>query len=86
MMYDKLNALDEEHLIVLENIIRQKEKVAKHYNKKVRKKYFQIGDLIWKFILLMDKKSKVLGKWSPNWDGPYVIEKVFRKMPMRFEK
>ena len=20
---------------------------------------------------------KVLGKWSPNWDGPYVIKKVF---------
>jgi len=25
----------------------------------------------------MDKKLKVLGKWSPNWDGPYVIKKVF---------
>jgi len=24
----------------------------------------------------MEKKFKVLGKWSPNWDGPYVIEKV----------
>jgi len=24
----------------------------------------------------MDKKLKVLGKWSPNWDVPYVIEKV----------
>jgi len=24
----------------------------------------------------MDKNSKVLGKWSPNWDEPYVIEKV----------
>ena len=25
----------------------------------------------------MDTKSKVLGKWSHNWDGPYVIEKIF---------
>jgi len=25
----------------------------------------------------MDKISKVYGKWSPIWDFPYVIEKVF---------
>ena len=73
MMYNELNTLDEEHLISIENIIRQKEKVVKHYNKKLRKKSFRIGDLIWKVILLMDLKSKVLSKWSPNWDEPYVI-------------
>jgi len=45
MMYDKLNVLDEECLIALENIIRQKEKVAKHYNKKILEKIF----LTWRF-------------------------------------
>lgn len=40
MMYDELNTLDEECLIALENIIFQKEKVSKHYSKKVRRKYF----------------------------------------------
>ena len=25
----------------------------------------------------MDKKSKVIDKWSLNWVEPYVIEKVF---------
>ena len=75
--------MDEECLIALDNIIHQKEKVAKHYNKKVRKESFQIGDLVWKVILPMDKKSKVLSKRSPNLDGPYVIEKVFfREMLM----
>ena len=75
-MYDELNVLDEEYLIALENIIRQKEKVVKHYNKKVKKKSFQIEDFVWKVILPMNKKSKNLVKWSPNWDWPYVIEKV----------
>jgi len=65
MMYDELNTLNEERLIALENIIRQKEKVAKHYNKKVRRGSFQMGDLVWKVRLLVDKKSKVLGKLSP---------------------
>jgi len=31
----------------------------------------------WKAILPMDKKSKVIDKWSLNWVEPYVIEKVF---------
>jgi len=39
-MYEELNTLDEERFIDLENIIRQKEKGFKHYNKKVRKKSF----------------------------------------------
>ena len=27
----------------------------------------------------MDKKLKVLGIWSPNWDGPYVIKRVLSR-------
>ena len=46
-MHDELNVLDKEHLVALENIIRQKEKVAKHYNKKVKKKIFSN----WRFNL-----------------------------------
>ena len=38
--------------------------------------FFRIRDLVWKVILPIDKKSKVLGKWSPNWDEPYVIENI----------
>ena len=47
--------------------------------KKFKKKYFQVGDLVWKVILPMDKKLKVLGIWSPNWDGPYVIKRVLSR-------
>jgi len=39
-MYDKLNLLNEKCLTALENIIRKKEKVVKHYLKKVKKKSF----------------------------------------------
>ena len=66
MMFDELNELDEVRLMALENIIRQKERVARFYNKKVRNKYFKVGDLVWKVILPIDKKSKLFGKWSPN--------------------
>ena len=68
MMYDKLNVLDEERLIALENIIRQKEKVAKHYKSIIKgeEKIFSNWRSGLEVILPIDKKWKVIGKWSPN--------------------
>jgi hypothetical protein len=25
----------------------------------------------------MDRKDRVLGKWSPNWEGPFRISQIF---------
>ena len=38
---------------------------------------FSVGDLVWKVVLPIDKKSRTLGKWSPHWEEPFKIEKVF---------
>ena len=77
MILDELVDIDEERLLALDILIRQKERVAKAYNKKVKFKAFVTGDLVWKVILPMDKKDRALGKWSPNWEGPFKILQVF---------
>ncbi|XP_045795462.1 uncharacterized protein LOC123889969 [Trifolium pratense] len=77
MMFDELVDLDEERLRALDTLSRQKERVAKAYNKKVKSKTFEVGNLVWKVILPMDKKDRMLGKWSPNWEGPFKIIQVF---------
>ncbi|KAK2455906.1 hypothetical protein QL285_003321 [Trifolium repens] len=77
MMSDELVDLDEERLSALEVLTKQKERVAKAYNKKVKSKSFNIGELVWKVILPMDKKDRILGKWSPNWEGPFKIVQVY---------
>jgi len=77
MMLDELVDLDEERLTTLEVLTKQKERVAKAYNKKVKSKLFSQGDLVWKVILPMDKKNQTLGKWSPSWEGPWQILRVF---------
>lgn len=62
-MFDQLNDPDEERLAVLDNIIRQKERVVcRFYDKKVQKKTLELGDLVWKAILPIDTKSRILGK------------------------
>nr|XP_025628590.1 uncharacterized protein LOC112721775 [Arachis hypogaea] len=63
-MFDELNELDSERVLALENMIRQKESVARNYNRRIKEKYFSIGELVLKVMLPMEKKSRFLGKWS----------------------
>jgi hypothetical protein len=39
-------------------------------------KSFQVGDLVWKTILLVGTKDHKFGKWFPSSEGPYTIVKV----------
>nr|KYP59342.1 hypothetical protein KK1_014775 [Cajanus cajan] len=73
-MLDELISLDEERLIALQNLVQQKQRVEKSYNKKVKAQRFRAGDLVLKVILPMDQKSRYLGKWSYNWEGPFMVE------------
>jgi hypothetical protein len=65
------------HLSVLNSIILQKQKVIKSYNRKIKPKTLAIGDLVWKMILPLGTKDPHLGKWSPNWEGPYLVSQLF---------
>ena len=60
----------------LKEIEKDKLRVARAYNKKVKDKSFQVGDLVWKTILPLGMKSNKFGKWSPSWEGPYKIIKI----------
>ncbi|XP_058774416.1 uncharacterized protein LOC131648699 [Vicia villosa] len=86
MMLNELTKLDEERLRVLEVLRRQKERVARAYNKKVKGETFIINDLVWKVILPMDKKNKALGKWSPHWEGPFRILEAFSNNAYEIEE
>ena len=62
----ELEALDGKRLQGLDHILIQKKKVARAYNKRVRRKSFEEGELVWKVVLPIGAKDKELGKWSPN--------------------
>jgi hypothetical protein len=63
-------------LKALKEMEKDKARVAKAYNKKVKSKLFQVGKLVWKTILPIGSKNNKFGKWSPNWEGPYKVIKV----------
>ena len=48
-------------------------RVARYYNKKVRTRAFEIGDLVLKRVFPTPSNL------NPKWEGPYVIERMLRE-------
>src|SRR3954466_10472644 len=86
LMMNELVDLDEDRLRALEMIERQKERVSRAYNKKVKGKTFSSNDLVWKVILPIDRRNQALGKWSPHLEGPFRILKVFSNNAYEIEE
>ncbi|KAK9714084.1 hypothetical protein RND81_06G071100 [Saponaria officinalis] len=61
----------------LSSLIRQKRLTVESYNKRVRKKSFTVNDLVWKVRLPMGHKDHFYGKWTPQWEGPFRVVKVY---------
>ncbi|XP_059654809.1 uncharacterized protein LOC132301587 [Cornus florida] len=78
-MLAELEDLDEVRLNALDHIIAQKKKVMRAYNKKVKAKTFVKGDLVWQVKFPPGFKTLEYGKWTPNWEGPYLVERVLGK-------
>jgi hypothetical protein len=62
LMMDKIDEAPESQLKALEEIEKEKVKIVKAYNKRVMKKSFQVGDLVWKTILPFETRSGKFGK------------------------
>ncbi|XP_043692878.1 uncharacterized protein LOC122643309 [Telopea speciosissima] len=74
----ELDDLDEEHLLALDRVQAQKAKVAKAYNKMVRPKAFAELNLVLKAVLPIGHKDPKFGKWSPTWEGPFMVHQVLK--------
>jgi hypothetical protein len=70
LMMDNIDEVSDMRMQALKEIEKDKLRVARAYNKKVRAKSFQVGELVWKTILPLGTKSNKFGKWSPSWEGP----------------
>ena len=79
-MMDNIDEVTDKCMKALKEIEKVKLRVARAYNKNVKDKSFQVGDLVWKTILPLEMKSNKFGKWSPSWEGPYkIIKVIFQK-------
>ena len=75
LIKDEFDDLAEHRLRALLSIEENKKRVARWYDKKIKAEEFTDGDLVWKLILPIGTKSSKFGKWSPNLEGPYRINR-----------
>ncbi|GMI89758.1 hypothetical protein HRI_002645100 [Hibiscus trionum] len=73
--YDQLALVEEKRLKAIRHGQMYQKRMMQAYNKKVRPREFQVGDLVLKKILPIHRDAR--GKWMPNWEGPYVVKKAF---------
>jgi hypothetical protein len=76
LIMDKIDDVPKSQFKVLEEIEKEKIKMARAYNKHVVEKSFQVRDLVWKTILPLGTRSGKFGKWSPSWEGPFRVIRV----------
>jgi hypothetical protein len=71
LILDNIDKVIDKRLKALEEIEKDKLRVARAYNKKVKSKSFQVGELVWKIIWPLGMKNNKFDKWSPSWEGSY---------------
>ena len=72
---DQLNLIDEKRLTAVFHGQMYQKWMIKAFNKKVRCHVYQVGDLVIKRIIL--PQSDPRGKWTPTYEGPFVIKNIF---------
>jgi hypothetical protein len=76
LMNDNVEDITELRFWSMEKIKENRAKVARAYNKKVKPKEFQVGNLVWEAVLPLGTKDAAYGKWSPNWHEPYRVDQA----------
>ena len=72
---DQLNLIGEKRLTAIFHGQTYQQRMIKAFNKKVKRQIYQVGDLVIKRIIL--PQSDPRGKWTPTYEGPFVIKSIF---------
>ena len=73
----QLTLLDEKRVKAMYHSQLYQKRIAQAYNKKIKPGKIKEGDLVLKLTkpIMTDPR----GKFKPNWEGPYLVKKLFSK-------
>ncbi|XP_074293569.1 uncharacterized protein LOC141620654 [Silene latifolia] len=74
-MASSLDTIDEPRTSTQIRMATYKQTAAKSYNKNLRLRTLQVGDLVLRKVFL-NTKNQSAGKFAYNWEGPYRIEGI----------
>jgi len=75
----ELEALDERRLMTQQRLEIYQAQMAGAFNKRVKFRSFDVGDLVLTIRRPIVINRKTQGKLASKWEGPRVVTKIFRK-------
>ncbi|KAA0025449.1 uncharacterized protein E5676_scaffold68G00260 [Cucumis melo var. makuwa] len=73
----ELEALDEKRLEEQQALECYQARMSKAFEKQVRPRSFQVGDLVLAVRRPIIMTRHTGNKFTPKWDGPYIVKEVF---------
>ena len=73
----ELEALDEKRLEAQQKLECYQARLARAFNKKVRPRSFQVGDLVLAVRRPIILNKRIGDKFTSKWDGPYVVKEAY---------
>ena len=78
-MWQELEDLDEHRVAAFNNLVLEKQRIARSYDKITRGQSYAEGQKVWRAVLPLGDKTDGRGKWSARWDGPFIIHRILPK-------
>jgi len=82
---EELEALDEKRLEAQQRLECYQARLSRTFNKKVKIRSFQVGDLVLAVRRPIVITHRVGNKFLPKWDGPHIVKEVYTNGVMRVE-
>jgi len=73
--YDQLNLIEEKRMDAMARGQSYQARMKTAFDKKVHPREFRVGELVLKRRVSQQPDPR--GKWTPNYEGPYVVKKAF---------
>nr|KYP42726.1 Pol polyprotein [Cajanus cajan] len=73
--FDQLNLIEEKRLDAICHGQTYQRRIKRAFDKRVQPRPFKEGDLVLRKLLPAQKDK--IGKWAPNYEGPYVVKRAF---------
>ncbi|CAL2256894.1 unnamed protein product [Prunus armeniaca] len=72
----ELEGLYTSRIDTLNKLLARKHAMSRAYNKRFKNKCFEEGEIVWKAVLPLGTHIAGYGKWSPTWEGPFIIKQI----------
>ncbi|KAI5425320.1 hypothetical protein KIW84_031208 [Lathyrus oleraceus] len=73
--YEELSLIEEKRLAAICHGQLYQQRMKRAFDRKVRPRVYHVGDMVLKRILPPQNDRR--GKWTPNYEGPFMVKKVF---------